>query len=350
MVPSAENSQQRSIMPPPIGVPPTDVYVRSESNNQAVISRVAAGSGTVTQLAQDISFSDMAVDGAGNLIVATATGVLKIPAGGGAATTINAMSAQGVAVDWAGNIYMTDWSFNPGQVWRIPADGTPPRVIWSGAGSAWAVAADGLQNAYLFFSPPINVIKVPPGGGPPTVIDLSGDFGAFGGTAALAVDPQGQNLFLGRTDLNADQTITCRLIRVPLNGDPHSSFPIDPIAAAGFAADEYGNVYIADHPNDRVVMVTDSGSGSQATIGQIAKPLGVAVRPTRAHRWTVPALIGKLFGSAAVDGGGWIVIGDHFIPIPPRSPELAILVQSAMRYSGRAIRSPELGDQLRNLR
>lgn len=42
------------------------------------------------------------MNGAGNLIIATAIGMLKLPAGGAAATNVRSMPAQGVAVDCAG--------------------------------------------------------------------------------------------------------------------------------------------------------------------------------------------------------------------------------------------------------
>ena len=83
------------------------------------------------------------------------------------------------------------------------------------------------------------------------------------------------------------------------------------------------------------------------TIFHGGDPSSIAVRPVRAHRFTVPELIGRLFGAAAADGGGWLLIGDHFVPIPPRSPEFAALLQAAARNRARAVRNPELAEQVR---
>ena len=47
------------------------------------------------------------------------------------------------------------------------------------------------------------------------------------------------------------------------------------------------------------------------------------------HRkaYVPPPVIGQIFGGVAVDGGGWIFIGGHFHPVPPRGPEVVILQQ-----------------------
>src|SRR6202035_3890337 len=53
------------------------------------------------------------------------------------------------------------------------------------------------------------------------------------------------------------------------------------------------------------------------------------------HRARVPfpifELVGRLVGGVAVDGGGGIIIGGQFHPIPPRGPEVVIL-QSLVDY------------------
>jgi hypothetical protein len=54
-----------------------------------------------------------------------------------------------------------------------------------------------------------------------------------------------------------------------------------------------------------------------------------------------------LLGAIARDGGGWLVIGDHFIPIPPRSPLIAIIAQAAAPHFDRAITNPILSATIR---
>jgi hypothetical protein len=49
------------------------------------------------------------------------------------------------------------------------------------------------------------------------------------------------------------------------------------------------------------------------------------------HRpfFRVPPLVGVLFGGVARDGGGGILVGGKFHPVPPREPEIALLRQLA---------------------
>jgi YVTN family beta-propeller protein len=104
------------------------------------------------------------------------------------------------------------------------------------------------------------------------------------------------------------------------------------------------------------------------TVGRL--PRGVAVSPdsTRAYVTntadntvsvisTEPVvsspsqkLIGGLIGAVDRDGGGWFVIGNTFIPIPPRSPFLSVMAQAAAAHVGQAIDNPKLGKDIRNLR
>ena len=358
MQPTAE-PKPPALRPEP---PPVDVYI---SNESGVISRVAAGSGDVTVIARNVNFSNaFTVDSVGNVFAndvfpptGPGDGVYKYPAGGGARTMVaelgvGSMGADYMAADWIGNVYAVAWDTGSTWVVKIPPDGTPPVVIWRVPESplaAWGIAVDRLQNVYIRRWPdPAFVLKVPAGGGlPTTVADLSAfDFWASG----FAVDPQGQNVYITTPDRpRNDPNVGWLLTRVPLNGDPHTSVGIDTFGG-GVAADAAGNVYVTRYNDNRVDMFTDSGSGRQITICEVDTPWAVAVPPTSAHRWTVPDLIGKLFGGVAVDGDGWIVIGNQFIPIPPRSPVMAILVQAAMRYLRQGIENPQLGEQLRNLK
>jgi hypothetical protein len=279
------------------------------------------------------------------------TGIVKFPAGRGASTQIyTGVFVVGLAADSAGTLYAINFDGDPG------AQDTPWRgsatVIWNGPSDAWGIACDAPGNAYVLRNHPVTVVKVPAAGAPSTTIDLSGIF-PNEGTPAFNVDPQGQNLYLSRFDMTElgpqGNPRYSTIVKVPLNGDPHTSFGTD-LRAIGLAADASGNVYIADSLHDRILMVTNSGSGRQMTIAPLAGAPQVAVPPSPADHWRLPDLVGKLFGDVAADGGGWIVIGDQFVPIPPRSPVMAILVQVALRYRRRAIENAEMGEQLRGMR
>lgn len=347
--------------------PPIDLYVCAHNLE---VSRVAAGSGDQTVVARGVTgyYEGLAVDSYGNVFSGGiggtppgTAGVYKFPAGGGAPTQIFAMDLdlESVAADKSGNVYAVNVENDSVEAVKIARGGAAPTVIWSGPGPASAIAVDDAENAYIlrygpFTGVPFSVVKIPAGGQPPTVIDLSTTFSPPEGGTVFTVDPQGQNLYLGRPNGLVD-VLPGAVMKVPLNGDPHTNFGMGVgYAVTGLAADTAGNVYIADFVNNRVEMVTGSGSGRQVTVCEIDGPLAVAVPPTPQEltvpgRSGLPELIAKLFGAVAADGGGWIVIGNHFIPIPPRSPVMAVLVHAAMRYLGRAIESRELGEQLQKM-
>jgi hypothetical protein len=69
----------------------------------------------------------MTVDNAGNLYVASGHHVVKVPAGGGSQTTVvsSAMIANGVAVDAAGNIYIS--AVAPDRIIKVPSGRSLPR-------------------------------------------------------------------------------------------------------------------------------------------------------------------------------------------------------------------------------
>ena len=62
-------------------------------------------------------------------------------------------------------------------------------------------------------------------------------------------------------------------------------------------------------PDGARIYVTNSGNYTVTVLAQLHSVVG---NPD------LPDLVGKLFGGAAAGGGGWLVIGDHFFPIPPR--------------------------------
>jgi hypothetical protein len=317
---------------------------------ESKVTRISAGTGNVTALGQG-NWRQFTVDGAGNLFVATDHDLLRIPAAGGPATKVGDVGffLEALAADWAGNVYVADYDFDTGgRVVKIPADGTPPGAVWTGASPPWAIAVDGHQDLYVYLPPPPTVVKVRHVGGSTSVVTQLPNTAEFWVASAVAVDPQGNNVYLGSATIQPDQTVRYSLIRQPTGGGPATILAIDPTGSAELAADAAGFVYAVDWVNERVVMI-DSNSGQQTTVIEVANPQAVAVRPVRARpRFTLPDLVGKLFGAAAADGDGWLLIGDHFVPIPPRSPELAAILHAAVRNRGRAMHNPELAERVRN--
>jgi hypothetical protein len=332
--------------------PPIDVYVCT--NEEKPVLHIAANTGAVTPVGGGGPTTSLAVDRLGNVflgdVFGAGPGVVKLPVGGGAPTTLApGFAAFGVAADWQGNVYAA--GFHPGasgpQVIKLPAGGGPPSVIWTGTDNAWNVAVDGFENVYVLLLHPVRIVKVPAGGGSHTVFDFPGVLtGHFGNdfVSCFAVDPNGRDLYLDQSR-TADDVI----LKVPMNGDPPTTLGTGLSGVQGIAVDASGTLYVSDTFHDRVVMIS-ADSGQQLTICDAKLPVPIAIKPIRARKWTAPDLVGELFGAAAADGGGWLVIGGHFIPIPPRSPLLDTLVRTAARYVGGAVENQELGEQLRKLR
>jgi NHL repeat-containing protein len=345
-------------MPPPIRPeipnvpPPVDVYVGG--SHQSPLLRIEAVTGDVRNIPGDPDAQGVAADAAENVFLAIFggdnPGVVKIPAVGGAPKQlVPGFGTFGVAADWEGNAYAVGMYGAarpdlPGmRALKLPVNGGEPAVIWTGTATPWAIAVDGHKNVYILHHQPVQVVKVPTGGGPHRVYDFPGVFwNDF--TPAFAVDPQGQHLYFALSDFPHDV-----ILKIPINGGPHTRLGTGLSGVQGVAVDADGNVYVADTFNGRVVMIR-ADSGAQSTICQIALPVPIAVEPTRAYRWDEPDLVGQLFGGVAVDGGGWLVVGGHFIPIPPRSPIMPMLLRMAGRYLGHAVENGELAEQLSELR
>ena len=61
-------------------------------------------------------------------------------------------------------------------------------------------------------------------------------------------------------------------------------------------------------------------------------------------------IVGTLLGGVDRGAGGGIVIGKHFIPIPPRSPLMSFILGAAAPHLGDAIENHQLGQLIQNLR
>jgi YVTN family beta-propeller protein len=102
---------------------------------------------------------------------------------------------------------------------------------------------------------------------------------------------------------------------------------------------------VAFSPDGTFAYVTDSGGWNydnrvDGTL-RVISVAGVSV-----DNWQPPELSGALLGAVARDGGGWLVIGNHFIFIPPRSDFMATVAQAAIPYLDQATEDTELGQHV----
>lgn len=311
-----------------------NVYFSDQQN--AVVRKVAAGTGIISTVA--------------------GTGVPGYSGDGGPATSAQLYDPEALAIDAAGNIYIADAGNN---VIREMAAGTGILTTYAGNGSynpsgdggpatsagvgaVGGLALDAAGNLYLTEMDFSTVRMIQAATGVITTVAGTGAFGysGDGGPAlnakfelpyAIAVDAAG-NLYISDINVNVVREVnkatgnisTIAGTGAEAGGYPSGGFSGDggPATSAnlnspeGIALDGSGNVYIADSSNQRIRKVTATtsvittvagdgaicnalgGDGGPATGAALCYPFGVAVdkagnlyvsdRSNRIHEITAP--------------------------------------------------------------
>ena len=94
---------------------------------------------------------------------------------------------------------------------------------------------------------------------------------------------------------------------------------------------------LAVSSDEERIYVTNLGDDSVSVIGDHVR-----------HFPDVPDLVGDILGGVAGDGGGWLIIGNHFYKIPPRPLAVVRIARAIAPYLGKPIENRDLAKQLRN--
>jgi hypothetical protein len=338
-----------------------NLYIADELNQRA--RKVAAGTGVITTVAGNGSWSysgdngpataaslsspaDVAVDSAGNLYiadsynnrirkVAAGTGIITTVAGNGApgysgdngpATAASLSGPTDVALDSAGNLYITDYFNNrirkvaagTGIITTVAGSGTAGYSGDNGPATAaslngpFSVALDNAENLYATDTGNQRIRKVAAGSGIITTVagngsqGYSGDNGpatvaSLNNPSGVAIDGSG-NLYLSDAGNQRIRKVAAGSgIISTVAGNGAFGFSGDNVAAtatslnspAGVALDSAGNLYIADSNNNRIrkvdvgtgIITTVAGNGSYgytgdtgaASAARLARPSGISM-------------------------------------------------------------------------
>lgn len=257
-------------------------------------------------------------------VVTTVAGSGELGSADGTGPAASFWWPEGVAADGQGNLYVADSGCNRirkilpgGVVTTLAGSGAYGSADGTGAAASFfyprGVAVDAAGNVYVTDSGSRKIRKVSPGGAVTTLagtgmhgnIDGPGAEATFAAPTGIAVDAAG-NLYVANTATDTIRKITPSGIVSTLAGSGAKGSADGNGTAAtfrspyGLALDAEGNVYVADHGNEKIRKVSPDGTvttfaGSGAT--------GGADGPGAAASFSTP------FGMA-VDAAGNVYVAD----------------------------------------
>ncbi|MCV7409230.1 hypothetical protein AWC05_00760 [Mycobacterium florentinum] len=168
----------------------------------------------------------------------------------------------GIAVDGAGDVYVTDGG-NDRVLELTTGASAPTELPFAGLGNPTGVAVDTARTVYVTNVGNNRILKLAAGSTSTVELPITG----LNGPQAVAVDNAG-NLYIAAGNrvlkLPAGSSNTVDLAFTGLNG------------ATGVAVDNAGGVYVTDSGNNRVLKLT-AGSAQSLPFTGLNKPDGVAV-------------------------------------------------------------------------
>ncbi|KPN46985.1 serine/threonine-protein kinase PknD [Mycobacterium intracellulare] len=208
----------------------------------------------------DFRFSPgaVALDTAGNVYVTNKSmygRVVKLAAGSNRPTVLSftgLYEPTGVAVDTAGAVYVTD--FNHRVVKLAAGSKTQTELPFTGLNYPEGVAVDTPGSVYVVDRGNNRVVKLAAGSNTQSVLPFTG----LNNPVGVAVDVAA-NVYVVDSDNN-------RVVKLAAGSNTPTDLPVAGLAMPwGVAVDTAGNVYVTDHDNDNAVKLA-AGSSTQSVL------------------------------------------------------------------------------------
>jgi len=218
-----------------------------------------------------LSPGGVALDKAGDVYV-TSEGmygrVVELPPGSSTPTVLpfsGLYQPQGLAVDNAGAVYVADFD---NRVVKLTAGSTNQTVLpFTGLDYPEGVAVDGQGSVYVADRGNNRVLKLPAGSNTATALPFTGLKNPDG----VAVDPAG-NVYVTDTDNN-------RVLMLAAGATAANVLPFTGVAVPwGIAVDNAGDVFVTEHDSSQVLKLpAGSNNSTVLPLTGLNTPLGVAV-------------------------------------------------------------------------
>jgi serine/threonine protein kinase, bacterial len=175
---------------------------------------------------------------------------------------------QGLAVDSAGTVYVADFN---NRVVKLTAGSNNQTVLpFTGLNYPEGVAVDGQGSVYVADRGNNRVLKLAAGSNTQTVLPFTGLKNPDG----VAVDPAG-NVFVTDTDNN-------RVLMLAAGSSTQSVLPFTDVSVPwGIAVNNAGDLFVTEHDSNQVVkLASGSNTPTALPLNGLNTPLGVAVDNT----------------------------------------------------------------------